>query len=584
MTPDQLKHAELEYLQQLAQQLGQAKHGTKGKIVTDAAAFLSISKAELYRRLERMGFNSGRKTRSDKGKCSVSPEQARLVGNMVYEATRQNGKRTTSIKNALKQAVANGEIPEVSTATITRAMNKNHCHPTMLETPKPYIEQRSLHPNHVWQVDASTCILFYLPKEDSLQNMHAREFNKNKPQNLKRIEKDMLTRYVVTDHYSGATYVEYVRGSESATNLITVLLNAMQYHGTKHPMHGVPFIIYTDKGSAMTSHLFTNLLARLGIRIIDHQAGNPRAKGQVESTQRVVENEFEGRLKSLNITSLDQLNALAHKWLAVFNATHIHSRHGKTRNSVWLKIKPEQLRIAPSLDICKELVTTKPVTKTVKGNRTITHTVKDHGNLTFRLDTIPDIYVKAKVEVVVNAYRMPDIDVHFADKVYTISPDKKDDDDNFSEHAAVIGEEMKAPKQTPVDIARITAKKEAYGVETEAELEQAIKAGAKPYQGRINPMADIEQTKLPDYMPKAGEELAHITPANRQLAPISHVEAAQQILGILNSEGMGHLWNAQCYTELTQLHPQNVPAEAPADIAQRIMSGKAVQHLKAVNE
>lgn len=270
--------AELDYLRETVAKLTTAAHGQKGAIVTAACLYLSISKAELYRRLETVGYVSERKTRADKGKTSFTADQAAMLGGMVHIATRANGKRTMPIKLALDILQADGKAPSISAATAGRIMRQFQCHPDQLATPTAHIQQRSLHPNHVWQIDASVCVLFYLPK-GGMQVMDEKKFYKNKPENLKKIENERVIRYVITDHHSGSVYVEYVGGSEDSTNLTNVFLNAIQRRSHQEPLHGVPFILYLDKGSANTSGLFKNLLARLQVEMIAHAAGNPRAKG-----------------------------------------------------------------------------------------------------------------------------------------------------------------------------------------------------------------------------------------------------------------------------------------------------------------
>jgi len=568
--------AELDYLRGIAAQLQTAGHGSKGAITEQAMAFLKLSRAELYRRLESVGYVTERKTRSDKGKSVVSEQAAQLIGGLVSEATRANGKRTTSIKSALKIAKANGLAPDVSAATISRAMLRHHCHPTLLEMPTAHIQQRSLHPNHVWQIDASTCILFYLPKEGGIRDMNPREFNKNKPENLKRIEKDMVTRYVITDHYSSSVYVEYVRGGESSLNLIKVLLNCMQRRGDQNPMHGVPFIIYTDKGSAMTSKFFTNLIDRLDIEIIDHSAGNARAKGQVENHQNIVERNFEGRIKFLKdkITTLKELNDYAFAWCKVFNETEIHTRTKQTRNAVWQTITAQHLRKAPPLELCEELVTTEPEERPVTNYLTVNHAIRGYGTNSYDVRHIPGVYPKAKLLVVVNPYRAPAIDVITTDDqgietVYTLEP-RQQDLVGWHEDMPIIGQEMKSLPETPVDQARKQIRKAAYAVETEEELAHAIKTRQNPYAGQIDPMADISQTTVPSYLPRAGGELA--TPATesissrRTLAPISHVEAAKRIKALI-----GDLWDPSIhFAVLLKTFPESVPVDVIEDIADGI--------------
>ena len=88
--------AEIDYLRQIAAELTEAGHGKRGPIIKRACAYLSVSNAELYRRLAKVGFTSGRKTRSDKGNTIVSVEAAELIGGMVINAASKTGKKRMS--------------------------------------------------------------------------------------------------------------------------------------------------------------------------------------------------------------------------------------------------------------------------------------------------------------------------------------------------------------------------------------------------------------------------------------------------------------------------------------------------------
>lgn len=129
-----------------------------------------------------------------------------------------------------------------------------------------------------------------------------------KQQNLDKIKKQRLWRYVITDHTSGAIYLEYVLGAESSENLCNCLINAMQKR-PDNPFHGVPFIIMTDPGAAMTSASFRNLCDNLGIDLVINKVGNARAKGQVEQAHNLVERKLEGALKLQPVHSLVELNS-----------------------------------------------------------------------------------------------------------------------------------------------------------------------------------------------------------------------------------------------------------------------------------
>jgi transposase len=82
----------------------------------------------------------------------------------------------------------------------------------------------------------------------------------------------------------------------------------------KDCLYGVPSVLIADKGSAGRSGPAQNFFAALGIKVITHAVGNPRAKGQVEQAQNLVETQFEGRLRMYNVRTLPALNSAADEW------------------------------------------------------------------------------------------------------------------------------------------------------------------------------------------------------------------------------------------------------------------------------
>jgi len=82
------------------------------------------------------------------------------------------------------------------------------------------------HPNDVWQIDASISTLFYVPDErqSGMQDMAPGVFYKNKPENFERVARQRVTRFVITDHTSGAVKVRYALGGESEANFTEFFL------------------------------------------------------------------------------------------------------------------------------------------------------------------------------------------------------------------------------------------------------------------------------------------------------------------------------------------------------------------------
>ena len=575
--------AEIDYLRQIAAELTEAGHGKRGPIIKRACEYLTVSNAELYRRLAKVGFTSGRKTRSDKGNTIVSLEAAELVGGMVINAASKTGKKRMSIKLALEVAQDSGKAPGVSAATISRIMKQNMCHPAQLAMPTAHTRQRSLHPNHVWQIDASVCVVFYLNHKAGLHVMDEREFYKNKPANLKKIEKDRVIRYVLTDHTSGSIYHEYFWRSENVENLTNFFFSCIQKRSLKEPMHGVPFILYVDKGTANTSGMFKNLMTRLDVEFIAHATNNSRAKGSVEQANNLIETNFESLLSFRSVDSIEELNAFANEWRIMFNETKTHSRTKRTRNQVWNMIRPEQLRIAPSIELCRELVTTTPITRTVKGDLTVQHTVKGYDEKFYSVKHIPDIFVGAKVDVVVNPYRAPDIDVlttneHGEQVIYTCVPDQLDIFGQLHD-APVIGQQIQSMPNSKIDESRNRIMKQAFNANTQAEVDKALKKRTPAYQGQIDVTAHITKHDVPEYLPRAGQQM-DIQKQKNQLPPLNYIQAAKQIKGLV-----GDAWTAEHMGMLKKEYSDgNVPQEDIPHWVERIQGGRNKPKLKVVGE
>jgi hypothetical protein len=284
--------------------------------------------------------------------------------------------------------------------------------------------------------------------------------------------------------------------------------------------------------------------------------GNPRAKGQVECANNIVETQFEGRLSFLKVQSVAELQAEADRWRQYYNATAIHSRTGKSRNDVWMTITEDQLRLAPDLDLCRELVTTRRVEATVGLDLSITHAIKGYGRNTYDLRHVPGLVPKLKVGVVVNPYRAPAVDVILNDPatgedvIWTVEPVKLDEA-GFWESAAVFGQEYQAQPDTMAD----------------KRLKEIDKvAGDDPKHPHapvgVDVMADIRPA--PEYITKRGRDLG-LDASNREIAPYKLVEAAMLLKGKLGDD-----WTGETYAWLQQRYGEGVPMNEIESIVERL--------------
>ncbi|HHE9998148.1 integrase [Haemophilus influenzae] len=565
-------------LAQYAERVEKAVFGEKEKIIEEGCAFTGLSRATFLRQIKPYRPASGRKVRSDKGKHQMDANELKLISAAWLHLRRKNGKTMATLERILDILRANdkvkaefvdektGEVRPYSASSVERALRNANLHPDQLLRPAPVVQLQSRHPNHVWQIDPSLCVLYYLKetgKGNGLCVMEAEQFYKNKPANVVKVEPQRVWRYVITDHASGVIYVEYVYGGETAENISETFINAIQKkENPAEPFFGVPKILMFDRGSANTSQMFTHLLNQLDVKIEVPKAHNARAKGQVEKGNDIVERQFESGLRFMNVSGLAELNQLAHQWMRYFNAKAVHSRHGMTRYSAWQKIHAKDLIYPPSREICQELMITALTERLVTDKLEISFE-----NHRYDVRDVPDVKIGEKITVGKNPYRLECVQVHCFEQVFAddgtmslkpywvVLEPVKINELGFRVDAAIIGEEYKAHRKTAFETNKEQAEQLAYGVETEDELKRAKKANKPLFNGEINPYQHIENTDLNWYMPKKGQEHELTTNARRvEQKPMSVVEFAKN-----GKARWGELWNGECYQWVNGRYPQGVP-------------------------
>jgi uncharacterized protein (DUF2384 family) len=264
------------------------------------------------------------------------------------EATRrETGTGAAYLEDAVRHLRANGEIVAgrvdadtgeflpMSLSAIRRALRTHHFHPSQLAAATPAARLSSPHPNHCWQIDASVSRQFYL-SDDGARIMDKRTYYRGKPANFAAITSQRIWRYAMTERPDGT-------------------------------MHGRPIHLMSDPGSSVTAQVTKNLCAALGINLIVNEAGNARAKGQVEQANYLIETHFEANLKMrAPVTSIAEINRLAQQWARDFNATRVHTRTQETRRAAWGRITPDQLVRVPPVEVLKQLANSSPKACTVR--------------------------------------------------------------------------------------------------------------------------------------------------------------------------------------------------------------------------
>jgi len=566
-------------LAQVLQAAQAAPHGGKQAIYEAACAELGMSTATLHRHLGKITVKPERKKRSDAGDLSLTRDEAVAISAALMTSHRKSNKRLMSIGQAVEVMRANGEVRAertdpatgelvpLSDSAIARALRHYNLHPDQLNRPTPAVELKSLHPNHVWQVDASLCVLYYLnartAAESGLQVMERDKFYKNKPANLKRIEADRVWSYEITDHASSAIYVQYVMGAESGTNLADCFINAIQKRDGD-PFHGVPFVLMKDMGSANTGGLFTNLSRRLQVKTLPHAPGNARATGQVEKTRDLIERSFESGLRLRPVQDLAELNAQAQRWARWFNATKVHSRHGKTRYDAWMAITADQLRVAPPVDICQALLTETPETRKVTDFLTVSYKGRE-----FDVRGVPNVMVGEKLHITLNpwvldAAMVVDTDAEGNEVLHSI-PLVVRDEAGFRTDANVIGEDWKRPADTQLEANRKEVDRFAYDATTDAEVEAKRKAKAMPFGGRIDPGKVIDQAPERTFLPRRGTDLqTTVSTQKAQARVLNTFEAAAELVR------MGVTMTRETSAQVRAWYPDGIPEDELQDLQARL--------------
>ena len=334
--------------------------GLRRKLVQGAARQAGLSERQVYRRLEALGWKSGRARRADHGSTRVTEEALTQVASLCARGRNKRGQANLPAKEAVQILQERGELDDVSYRTITRQLRRAGLDGRSMRAPEAGISRVSLHPNHVWLVDISVAIQWYFRDEETGKRLDlymdsGSRFYEGKVQNYKALNRT-IHRYLVVDHLSGAYWVQYYYSpGENSLDLVDFLWSACSPKDEEiagaFPFRGLPTLMLFDRGSAFNNGLIRGLLSDLDVEVEYHGRKNPKASGAVETRHNHWQRSFEGRLSLRPAKDLQELNTWAGRWCAIANAERDHSRHGAPPMSAWSSITTEQLVEAPARDV-----------------------------------------------------------------------------------------------------------------------------------------------------------------------------------------------------------------------------------------
>ena len=381
----------------------------RSAIIAEMCRLFGFEKDTAYRVLKKNGWESNRKKRSDKGSSSISTQDLNTLAAILQQSVRKNGKKTMSIENARSVMLQNGFDIPISTRQLAGLLKDRTLATETTTKASPHQRMRSEYPNQVHFADPSVALMYFAPNGQQ-KFLRDDEVYKNKPF-LEGRENLKCWRYVLTDHYSGTICVRYYAAAgENSANMYDFLLYA--WGKKKDPLynfHGLPELLIWDCGSANVSKPVSNALKALRVETKPHLPGNPRAKGQVEKANDIVERQFESLLHLETVNSMEELNDAAERWCAAFNANELAFRDTRimragrkigSRQMIWNFIAKEQLRELPDEEICRQIFTTGIQPRTVGGDLAVSFVhPKRKAATRYSLSHLPDIMVGMTVNI-----------------------------------------------------------------------------------------------------------------------------------------------------------------------------------------
>ena len=522
----------LQDLYALAERHAAAAHGGKRALIEAFAHEKGLDANTVYGWLRtHAGFKSGRKTRTDCGATRLPDETLHFIAASVNESVRNNGISTKPICVAMNIAHQNGMAVNVTASRISALLRAQRLDVKAQANARNHQRMRSLHPNHVHQIDPSLCLVYYLNGKQYV--MREQEFNKNKPCAIEKV-KLKVWRYVRYDHASGCLDARYYEAAgENQRSLFEFLLYTFG-RSDKRVSHGVPKMLLWDKGSANTS---------------------------------------------------------AANWVRDYNANvmpHIDSRiqrdDGKrhVRDDLWNLIAhtPEALVEMPEREVCAYFMRGKEETRQIRnGHITFVHPQSGKSELYSLQDWAKDFANDEKVRVspmlLGDRVLRVEIDRYGQDPLHVeVSPESEFDTFGRPLSAVVLGEERRTAPHTAAQEAAKQIAQTAYGKGTSLKDADALRAkNARPFQhfneGRgVVAHTHLGQAELPARLLPDGQEVKTIDMAAVRAAKAVRVLTLFEVARDLSAKGVA--MTAEKNAQVRSWYPGGVPEDQLDDLLARL--------------
>lgn len=562
----------LEALLSLRDSLNAAEFGESTALVKAFAHRNGCANQTVWRWLStHVGYTSTRKKRADAGTTKLPEETLMFIASSKKISVRNTGKSTKPTAVAMNIADANGMNVNVSSSRINALLRNKRLDAKSQASARNHGQMRSLHPNHVHQIDPSLCLIYYMGGKQYA--MTAEQFNKNKPLAMEKV-KLKVWRYVRYDHASGCLDVRYFEAAgENQTSLFEFLMWTWGKQANRLS-HGVPKRLLWDKGSANTSASIKRLLDALGVEHEAHASHHAWVKGGVEKGNDIVETHFESRLRDEPVNSIAELNAAVEKWVRDYNANAIkfvdcrirrESGERFVRDALWQHIQTSELIEMPERKVCAWFLHGQVVERTIRDNRISFAHPQGTGSKVYDLSQWAAEYAqgeKVKVSPLLMGECSVRIEVARFGKeplIVQVAPVSNFDAYGRDMNATIIGEAYATAPHTAAQAAAKDIAAATYGVSTTDEAEKLKTKNVRPFQhlnggkGAVS-HSHLGKADLPIRMiqPAQALDTSDVTAARgltAETVKLTHTQAAIQLRGILgrNLEAAEYGWLQQHY-------------------------------------
>lgn len=341
-------HRELEALPQ----------GEKTARIDAFAALLGMSRATVYRHLEKSRLNDTRTRKS----APIKPLYKEWTGIMMTLALKPPDGKPVALIDARAAAVAAGLIPEAAMHVAIETFHRLAREMGLREPDRKINAVAAEYAHQAVLLDASSSAYFSvvreLPDGDYLLKLNPRPHPdyKNKPVGKERLRCIVYGFWEMYSGYQWATYT--VSMGENGYDAMAALLEFSQPKADpRDPVYGLMEQLWVDQGPIAKLGASVDLIERLGIELLKGEPYVKERMGGVEQTHRR-RWEFERTFYLTLVNSplahtgeepekrvltpaekgeitLSELNARCAAHRARINANHARFQPGKTKLQAW---------------------------------------------------------------------------------------------------------------------------------------------------------------------------------------------------------------------------------------------------------